>query len=64
MAINTQAPVPANETGMGLHIMRYRARMIGGILEIQPNSPAGTVVSCTIDTQSDIHSNSGTKAYG
>jgi len=29
--------------------MQYRARTIGGILEIQPNSPTGTVVSCTID---------------
>ncbi|SRR5581483_3935124 len=34
--------------GMGLNIMQYRARMIGGVLEIQPNSPTGTVVSCTI----------------
>ena len=35
--------------GMGLNIMHYRARTIGGVLEIQSNSPAGTVVSCTID---------------
>jgi signal transduction histidine kinase len=35
--------------GMGLNIMRYRARTIGGTLEIQPNSPAGTVVACTIE---------------
>ena len=34
--------------GMGLNIMRYRARMLAGTLEIQPNSPAGTVVTCTI----------------
>jgi len=34
---------------MGLSIMRYRARMIGGSLEIQPNLPTGTVVTCTIE---------------
>jgi signal transduction histidine kinase len=34
--------------GLGLGIMRYRARMIGGDLEIYPNSPTGTVVVCTI----------------
>jgi signal transduction histidine kinase len=39
--------------GMGLRIMRYRARMIGGELEIQSNSPTGTVVACTIATHVD-----------
>lgn len=34
--------------GMGLNTMRYRASVIGGLLEIYPNSPAGTVVSCTV----------------
>jgi nitrate/nitrite-specific signal transduction histidine kinase len=33
---------------MGLSIMRYRARVIAGRLEIQSNSPTGTVVVCTI----------------
>jgi signal transduction histidine kinase len=33
--------------GMGLNIMRYRARMLAGTLEIQSNSPAGTMVTCT-----------------
>ena len=32
--------------GMGLNIMRYRARTLGGTLEIYPNTPTGTVVSC------------------
>jgi signal transduction histidine kinase len=36
--------------GMGLSTMRYRAQIIGGVLEIHPNPPHGTVVSCTIDT--------------
>lgn len=32
--------------GMGLNIMRYRARMISAELEIQPNVPSGTTVTC------------------
>jgi signal transduction histidine kinase len=42
--------VPSNgeRNGMGLSIMRYRASMIAGRLEIQPNSPSGTVVICTV----------------
>ena len=32
--------------GMGLGIMSYRARMIGGTLDIQPGKPRGTVVTC------------------
>ena len=34
--------------GMGLNTMLYRARVIGGALEIYSNIPAGTVVSCTV----------------
>ena len=33
--------------GMGLNTMRYRARMIGGELEILPNTPSGTTVICS-----------------
>ncbi len=32
--------------GMGLHIMRYRARMIDAIFDIRPAPLKGTVVSC------------------
>ena len=35
-----------NTQGMGLHIMNYRAAMIGGTLEIAPNGIRGTRVSC------------------
>jgi PAS domain S-box-containing protein len=38
--------VPAG-TGMGLNIMSYRARMVGGGLEVRPNADAGVTVSCT-----------------
>ena len=34
--------------GMGLNIMRYRARTLGGTLEIYPNTPTGTVVACAV----------------
>jgi PAS domain S-box-containing protein len=38
--------VPANETGMGLHIMRYRASMIGGTLQVENDTAGGTVIKC------------------
>ncbi len=38
--------IPANNKGMGHHIMSHRAKMIGGTLDIQPRSPHGTVVTC------------------
>jgi signal transduction histidine kinase len=41
-------PAIIEKKGMGLSIMRYRARMIGGELEIQSNSPSGVVIACTI----------------
>jgi len=36
----------ANRQGMGLHIMTYRAGMIGGRLEIKPDPVRGTSVTC------------------
>ena len=38
---------PANTQGMGLHIMNYRAGVIGGVLEARRDTPRGTVVTCT-----------------
>ncbi len=37
---------PASTQGMGLHIMNYRAGMIGGTLEIGRATPRGTIVIC------------------
>ena len=37
----------ANTQGMGLHIMNYRAGMIGGSLEIRRDTRQGTIVTCT-----------------
>jgi PAS domain S-box-containing protein len=38
---------PANNHGMGRHIMNYRAGMIGGTLEISSQPGIGTIVTCT-----------------
>jgi signal transduction histidine kinase len=35
-------------SGMGFHIMQYRARSIGGRLEIKPIKPHGTRVTCYV----------------
>ncbi len=37
---------PPQQNGMGLHIMRYRAGMIGGVLEVKPDDSHGTLVTC------------------
>ena len=36
---------PGNK-GMGLHLMNYRARMIGGSLDVRPVAAGGTIVTC------------------
>jgi PAS domain S-box-containing protein len=42
-------PDPAEEQrGMGVRIMHYRARILGGTLEIRPGADRGTVVTCTV----------------
>ena len=38
---------PANNGGMGLQIMKYRAGMIGATLDIRPANGQGTAVVCT-----------------
>jgi PAS domain S-box-containing protein len=40
------ADIPANNAGMGRHLMNYRARVIGGSLEIQRVATGGTMVAC------------------
>jgi signal transduction histidine kinase len=39
------ALTPDNK-GMGLHLMNYRARVVGGALEVQRGTTGGTVVTC------------------
>ena len=38
--------IPGSGKGMGLHIMNYRARMIGGTLDVGQSKPHGTLVTC------------------
>jgi PAS domain S-box-containing protein len=38
--------IAAGNKGMGLHLMNYRARMVGGSLEVQSPATGGTVVTC------------------
>jgi signal transduction histidine kinase len=32
---------------MGMHLMNYRARMVGGSLEVQRADTGGTIVTCS-----------------
>lgn len=56
-------PTGSARRGIGLNIMRYRARMIGGTLEIQPSSPSGTIVACTIEGGPNVQLNSDSTVY-
>ena len=47
--------IPANAKGMGHHIMRHRAKMIGGTLEIQSATSSGTVVTCIFPVGGKSH---------
>jgi PAS domain S-box-containing protein len=40
------AEPPPRHTGVGIHIMNYRAGMIGGTLEIRRAGPQGAMVTC------------------
>ena len=49
--IDDGAGIPANSSagsGMGFHMMQYRARSIGARLEIKPVKPHGTRVTCYV----------------
>lgn len=38
-----------NAKGIGLKIMRYRARMINATFSMKPNSPQGVILECTLN---------------
>ena len=40
-------PQDAAQGGLGMHIMEYRARLIGASLTVSPDADGGTVVRCT-----------------
>jgi len=42
-------PEEANRSdGVGLRLMRYRASLIGGAVNVAPGKRKGTVVTCTL----------------
>ncbi|MEO5914272.1 MAG: PAS domain-containing protein [Luteolibacter sp.] len=41
-------PEPGGETGMGLHILQYRAALIGAGISVQRGIPDGCVVTCSM----------------
>lgn len=45
---------PQNSSGMGIKIMQYRARLIGGSLDVNPIDSGGTQVVCSV-YQDDRH---------
>ncbi len=42
-------PVKADQSGRGMHIMKYRAQMIGGTFELSADPSGGTCVTCWFD---------------
>ncbi|PQO43926.1 PAS domain S-box protein [Blastopirellula marina] len=45
---------PISNLGTGLKIMQYRAGLMGGVFQIAPGPRGGTLVSCTVSTQSSF----------
>jgi len=45
---------PAQGSGMGLQIMGYRARMIGGSLSVSRKPRGGTIVTCDFPLQKSV----------
>jgi len=59
---NDGAALPSDVSahpGMGLRIMRYRANLIGGTLELKPGERGGSVVVCSLPAPS-FHIKAGT----
>ena len=50
--VGIQRPL-APHTGVGLHIMNYRAGMIGGNMEVRRELPRGTVATCRFPISGD-----------
>jgi len=54
VALTVPAPVrpgadrPPDDRGMGVRIMHYRARVVGGALAIGPDPAGGTIVTCLL----------------
>ena len=46
-------------TGVGMHIMNYRAGMIGGMLEVRRDQPRGTIVTCRFPVEAKSKNSGG-----
>jgi signal transduction histidine kinase len=59
-------PLSVRSGGMGLRIMKYRARMIAGNLEVLSRPGGGTIVacSCTLNSQKDSSYGNGNQITG
>jgi PAS domain S-box-containing protein len=44
----------SSETGLGMRIMKYRASIVGGQLDVSQNNRNGTTVRCTIPSIGDL----------
>lgn len=49
------AGIDASGSGMGLHIMNYRAKMIGAYLDIRRGAGGGTIVICSFHNENVQH---------
>lgn len=57
------APEISHGNGMGLHIMQYRAELIGGCFEAKARLGGGTVVRCVAPCDSDSEGYEDDKCY-
>lgn len=53
---------PTDHKGIGLQMMRHRAEMIDGTIEVQPGPDGGTRVACAFDAQ--VRVNEGETKHG
>jgi nitrate/nitrite-specific signal transduction histidine kinase len=53
---------PETSSGMGLHIMNYRAKMIGASLDIRRGAGGGTIVLCSFHNEHIPGKNAGPAA--
>jgi len=49
--------IDKNHPGMGIRIMRYRARIIGATLEVRSRPEGGTVIVCTLPRAAALQAN-------
>jgi PAS domain S-box-containing protein len=55
-------PEGQKNSGLGLHTMQYRAKILGGTLEISTTDPHGTTVICLFSGKELIHAKEDTRS--